>query len=239
MLVAMALSLTSFGVRAQNVTISVLPTQSEVAEIASLNSDADLLSLSAQGSVLNDSASIQVAKKTIPVNLTAKDFVTKVYGVISPEKSKNELCEDCRNILNLMPSEDEMGLWLDSSEGFYLNYYGQTVPDVSVMAALEGDSVANFGFFFLFPYNSSDKDEICRKQALFCGSLMQELQDIGAIMDLNPSSDNLFEACGNYNGNFVDVKLLDKTTGASAGRYVLYMMVEPNAFTSADNLAAL
>ena len=103
----------------------------------------------------------------VPVDLTAEDFITKVYGVLSPDRSRDELCDDCVKLLNLMPSEDQMGLWLDSADGYQLSYYGQRVPDVSAMAVIERDSVANFGFFFLFPYNVSTKEEMNRRQALF------------------------------------------------------------------------
>ena len=58
-------------------------------------------------------------------------------------------------------------------------------------------------------------------------------------MGVDTSADALFEACGDYNGNFVNVRLLDEKMGNSEGRYVLYLSVEPRAFTPADNLAAL
>ena len=61
----------------------------------------------------------------VPVDLTAEDFITKVYGVLSPDRSRDELCDDCVKLLNLMPSEDQMGLWLDSADGYQLSYYGQ------------------------------------------------------------------------------------------------------------------
>ncbi len=67
--------------------------------------------------------------------------------MLSPDRTKSELCEDCANVLNLMPAEDNMGLWLDSADGYQLNYYGQKIPDVSAMAVIDRDSVSNFGFF--------------------------------------------------------------------------------------------
>lgn len=186
------------------------------------------------------SASAQTVDiSAIPVNVTAEDFVTKVYALFSPDHSKHELCEDCENMLRLMPSEDNMGLWLDSADGYQLNYYGQTIPSVSAMANVENDSVTNFGFFFLFPYNDTNREEMNRQQALFCGSLLQEMQDIGAVMGVNASSDALFEAMGDYNGNFVAFRLLDEEMDANTGRYVLYLSVEPHAFTASDTLAAI
>lgn len=186
------------------------------------------------------SASAQtVNTASIPLNVTAEDFVTKVYALFSPDHSKHELCEDCENILRLMPSEDNMGLWLDSTDGYQLNYYGQVIPSVSAMANVENDSVTKFGFFFLFPYNDGNHEEMNHQQALFCGSLLQEMQDIGAVMGVDAATDALFEATGDYNGNFVDFRLLEEETGTSTGRYVLYLSVEPHAFTASDSLAAL
>ncbi|MDE6340260.1 MAG: hypothetical protein K2K97_10815, partial [Muribaculaceae bacterium] len=196
--IALALALLfSVTVAAQTVNISAFPDDA-FAENGILSlAEASQANMTAIDSIAGESV---IAKRPIPVSLTAEDFITKVYGVLSPGRSKNELCEDCANVLNLIPSEDNMGLWLDSADGYQLNYYGQTIPDVSAMAAIESDSVANFGFFFLFPYTGATKDEMCRKQALFCGSLLQEMQDIGAIMGVNAASESLFEACGDYQG---------------------------------------
>lgn len=87
------------------------------------------------------------SQNNAPVNFTAEDLVTKVYSVLSPENSKAQICEDCVNMLNLRPSEEDMRLWVDSSDGYRFSYYGLTVPDVSAMVSIERDSVANFGFF--------------------------------------------------------------------------------------------
>ncbi|MDE7438767.1 MAG: hypothetical protein K2M93_09820 [Muribaculaceae bacterium] len=220
---------------AQTVNISAFPQKSVSEEgiIALAAASAEAIMPDSIGSTAN------VARRAIPVNVTAKDFVTKVYALFSPDHTKDELCEDCQNVLRLLPSEDNMGLWLDSADGYHLNYYGQTIPGVSAMANVENDSVTNFGFFFLFPYNDVTREEMDRRQARFCGSLLQEMQDIGAVMGVNTASDALFEASGDYNGNFVDFRLLEEATGANTGRYVLYLTVEPHAFTAADSLAAL
>lgn len=179
------------------------------------------------------------SQNNAPVNFTAEDLVTKVYGVLSPESSKAEICEDCATILNLRPSEEDMGLWIDSSDGYRFSYYGLTVPDVSAMASIERDSVTNFGFFFLFPYNAANRDEMNCRQAQFCGSLLQEMHDIGISFSVIVSPDSLFNICGDYKGNFIEVRLSEEPTSDSEGRYVLCLSVEPEAFTPADNLAAL
>lgn len=178
------------------------------------------------------------SQNNVPVNLTAEDLVTKVYGVFSPESSKAQICEDCVNMLNVDPSEEDMGLWIDSSDGYRFSYYGLTVPYISAMVSIERDSVTNFGFFFLFPYNAANRDEMNCRQAQFCGSLLQEMYDLGISFSVIGSSDSLFEICGDYKGNFIKTRLSEEPTGDSEGRYVLCLSVEPDAFTPADNLAA-
>ncbi len=180
------------------------------------------------------------SQNNVPVNFTAEDLITKVYGVLSPESSKAQICEDCVNMLNLRPTEEDMGLWVDSSDGYRFSYYGLTVPDVSAIASIERDSVVNFGFFFLFPYNAANRDEMNCRQAQFCGNLLQEMHDIGVSFSvIGSSSDSLFEICGDYKGNFIKVRLSEEPAGDLKGRYVLCLSVEPDAFTSADSLAAL
>lgn len=170
-----------------------------------------------------------VTSRQIPVEVTAEDFITKVYGVFSPGRTKDELCADCQKVLDLMPEEDSMGLWLDSSEGYQISYYGQTVPDVSAMATMERDSVAGYGFFFLFPYEVSSKEEMNARQAAFCGSLLQEMQDIGVVLGENQMADALFEVSGDYKGSTVDVRLIDEDRTDGSGRYVLYLKVDRKA----------
>lgn len=164
----------------------------------------------------------------MPVELTAEDFITKVYGVLSPDRSRAELCRDCRTMLDLMPEEDNMGLWIQSDDGYEVSYYGMRIPDVAAMASIERDSIADFAFFFLFPYTDATREEMNRRQASFSGSLLQEMQDIGALMAAEPGpEDSLFEATGEYAGNFVDLRLADEPAVSGGGRYVLYLTVEP------------
>ena len=44
---------------------------------------------------------------------------------------------------------------------------------------------------------------------------------------------------GDYQGSLVDVRLLDDRNSDGSGRYILILSVEPNAFTAADDVAAL
>ncbi len=101
-------------------------------------------------------------------------------------------------------------MWLDSSEGYCLSYYGMIVPQVSAIASIERDSVANFGFFFLFPFTTSNREDMNRRQAEFCGCLLQEMKDIGMTLAVISGSDSLFELAGDYMGNYVTVRLTDE-----------------------------
>lgn len=179
-----------------------------------------------------------IASGRMPVEMTAHDLVTKVYGVIDANVSRESLSEESSRMLNLMPEEDEFGLWLEHDCGYSISYYGQT-PDVTAMAEFENDCVKDFAFFFLFPYSGDDKECVNKRQAEFCGCLLQEMQDMGIDLGLNVSAEALFELAGMYAGNFVEVRLIDELQDAGAGRYVLYLKVEPDAVTSADCVAAL
>ena len=159
----------------------------------------------------------------LPVVLTAEDMITKVYGVVDPEVSKDECVRSSRALLGLTPEDDNGALWL---------------PDGSAMVRFGDSKVSDFGYFFLFPYASGDKRERIREQADFCGSLLQEMADIGLPMDLNTATDDLFEAVGDYKGNFVDVRLLEEKGDADSGRYILILSIEPGAFTPADDVMA-
>ena len=64
------------------------------------------------------------------------------------------------------------------------------------------------------------------------------MADIGLPMDLNTATDDLFEAVGDYNGSFVDVRLLDEKNEGGDGRFILILSVEPGAFTAADDIVA-
>ncbi|MDE7401929.1 MAG: hypothetical protein K2M87_00775 [Muribaculaceae bacterium] len=175
----------------------------------------------------------------VPVVVNAADIIGKVYGVIDPALSKGECKANARRLIGLNPTEEADVLWLDSDLGFRLNYSGM-LPELSAMARYSGAGATDYGYFFLFPYNKGGKDECGNSQAQFCGALLQEMHDMGLPMNLNTASEDLFEAIGDYNGSMVDVRLLDEPSAETegAGRYILILSVEPNAFTAADLTAA-
>ena len=184
-----------------------------------------------------DTAGSAGAVVLLPVELTAEDLVTKVYGVVDPCVSKDECVRKSRELLRLTPEDDSGALWLETAGGYGVNYYGM-IPDVSAMARFGNEKVSDFGYFFLFPYNAGERQSGIREQTDFCSSLLQEMTDIGLSMDLNTETDDLFEAVGDYKGSFVDIRLLDDRKDNGSGRYILILSVEPGAFTPADDVMA-
>lgn len=208
-----------------------------VEEVSALLASAGAAADRAAASAKDAAVSTSEVPVPLPVELTAEDMVSKVYGVLDTNLDKQGCVSEARRLLRLTPEEDNGVLWLETDGGYRVNYYGM-VPDVSAMARFGDDKVSDYGFFFLFPYSGGDKHDSVRSQADFCGSLLQEMADIGLPMDLNTESDDLFEAVGDYRGNFVDVRLLDEKGEGGSGRYILILSVEPRAFTAADDIVA-
>lgn len=185
------------------------------------------------------SATVTVSAKetaTLPpqaVSLTAGDMVTKVYGVIDPSAGKKACVQQARMLLGLTPQEDAGVLWLETDNGYVVDYYGLR-PQCSAMARYDDrtgkSGVVDYCYFFLFPYTSGSKTRSIDSQSEFCGTLLQELYDNGLVMDLNTATDDLFEAVGEHNGSLVDIRLLDDRQDAGAGRFILIVSIEPNVF---------
>ncbi len=88
--------------------------------------------------------------------------------------------------------------------------------------------------------------------------MLQELYDIGLSIGQPHVTDAVFEAIGDYMGNYVDIRLLEEVfapdgvvyndrlsaqiEAASAkdskGRFIVILNVEPRGFTEADDMAA-
>lgn len=193
----------------------------------------------------------------VAVSVTARELFTKVFGVASHSLTSDELKREAIRVLNMVPAEDEGGLWLDSSDGYCVSYYGMT-PRVSAVAMFDNPEgpVSNFCYFFLFPYAGATRERANFEQCAFCSSLLQEMDDIGMDMGCPESTDALFEASGNYGENLVNIRLIDQNTeagtegsaatvadkagrgDAAGGSYVVVVYVEPRAFTEADNWMA-
>lgn len=183
----------------------------------------------------------------MPVELTGRDLVTKVYGVLSPaEASTEEDCKrNCKGKFNLTPSEDEYGLWLEDKDGYSVNCYG-IKPETSAMAGYEDGQLAKYGFFFLFPYKEGERESANRRQATFCGSLLQELKDMGLTLSAASDTPVLFDVIGENGGDSVEIRLVEETestlpdngdrlagtedaqsSAPQSGRFILILSVEP------------
>lgn len=158
------------------------------------------------------------------VAVTAHDLMTKVYGFIQDSCTRADCIAGARTTVNLTPDAEGADLWLDSGDGYRLSYSGM-MPDVSAMArtALDNDSVREYCFFFLFPYNGTvDKENATRSQADFSGTLLQEMADMDMPLGADAGTDDLFDVEGGYQGRQVNVRLLDDI---ASGRYILMLAV--------------
>ncbi|MDE6410572.1 MAG: hypothetical protein K2K81_10090 [Muribaculaceae bacterium] len=189
--------------------ISILPETSSVASQA-VNADANVEAMQVSG----------------------HDLITKAYGMIPAVNSRRGTIELSEEVMNITPTAEENNLWLDSTDGYAINYNGMT-PDVSALVRLENDSISDYGFFFLFPYSDIDKKYATADQADFSKTMLQEFEDMGLDLGANPYTNDLFEVTGDYTDNFVAMRLIDDPEGE---RYILMLSVEPNAFGENDSL---
>ncbi len=180
-----------------------------------------------------------------PVTVSAEDLITKVYGVASPALSQEEMAETVAADINLVPSAEDDNLWLDSEDGYSLSYSAMR-PEVSAVACFEADSLTNYAYFFIFPYEGSRQCANDR-QAEFCGCLLQELADLGLQMglDTTPLADNdvqsttvtLFNVCAQHGLDIVDVTLQEQPD-VDGGRFLVTLNVAPGGASDANILWA-
>lgn len=172
-----------------------------------------------------------------PLQLTAKDFVTKVYGVVDTTLPESEVIREMESRFCLTPAADSDGLWLGSADGYAVSYYGMT-PDVTAMVRFVDGYLSNYTYFFLFPYASGARHEADARQCEFCGSLLQEMKDLGMDMGSPVVTDAVFEAIGSYEGHYVNIRLFEECRDDLSGRFIVLMDVEPKAFFPEDELIA-
>lgn len=168
-------------------------------------------------------------KVELPIELNARDFLTKVYGLFPVEMSKSEIVAASEYAISMVPDEDETGLWLEGEDGYAVNYYGMT-PEVTAHAAFDdGESVSDYGYFFMFPYTTGNRETANSSQASFSSTLLQEFFDLGVDMSVDTLSDALFEVVGDYDNDRVDVRLLEEhETDDNSGRFILILTVNPD-----------
>lgn len=235
-ILTIAIVLSSVGSCFAGTSLSAMTVDEVTALLAHAGQQTDNGTVSAKDTVAETQDMI-----LLPVSVTAEDMLNKLFGVVDPGVSKDECVSQSRRVLRLTPEEEDGVLWLESDGGYGLNYYGM-FPAVSAMARYgdgnDGGNVNDFGYFFLFPYSSASKQKVIGDQADFCGCLLQEMADMGLALDLYTATDDLFEAVCDYEGNFVNIRLLDDKYAAGAGRFILILSIEPGAFTAVDYLMA-
>lgn len=163
------------------------------------------------------------------IQVSGRDLLTKAYGTIAAVNSSEGAIRMAAEEMNLTPSRENDYLWVDSSEGYNLEYKGMS-PDVSALVRLENDSISDYGFFFLFPYADSTED-----QAKFSLAMLEDFEKIGVDLGANAYTSDMFEVSGDYSDNYLAMRLIDDTEGE---RYILFLSVEPNAISEADRASA-
>ncbi|MDE7413154.1 MAG: hypothetical protein K2N05_05110 [Muribaculaceae bacterium] len=165
--------------------------------------------------------------------VSGEDLLTKAYGALPAVNSFEETMNLAEDVLNMTPTREDGYLWLDSADGYNINYKGMT-PDVSALVRLENDSISDYGFFFLFPYSEISKGDLDSKTR-FSSMMLEDFENIGVDMGANSYTSDLFEVNGDYSDNFMAMRLIDDKEGE---RYILLLSVEPNAITPADKVLA-
>ena len=205
-LIALAISTLLFGARAGS-----------LAELSS----AEVISLLAAAPEVSDPQDCK------SVNVDGADLIEKVYGVENYQKGKDRIITAAHEATALTPSEEAGTYWLDSDDGYQLAYNGMA-PKVAAMAKFDGDDkVEEFGYFFVFPYNADTRKAATGDQAAFCGSLLQEFNDMGMEMGVNTATTDLFDVLADNDSASVNARLIDDMADNGDGRYILFLVVNP------------
>lgn len=187
---------------------------------------------------LTSTGTASSAASVMPLVLTATDLVTKVYGVLDTSLPKDEALKIAESRYNLTPTADSSGFWLEPADGYVVDYYGMS-PQVSAVANFDDEGATDYSYFILFPYEAGRRPAADYEQCAFCGTLLQEMQDLGVIVGVPDVSDAVFEAFGSMKGSAVNVKLVEEVYTDDSGRFILIIGVTPGAFTNADDHLAL
>ncbi len=186
-----------------------------------------------------------------PVTVTALDLVTKVYGVLDPSYTQKQTKKAAKKALRINPSSEKNPfasvdataspgcntLWVESDDGYLISYSGM-MPKVSAVAEYDAEGLlTGYCYFFQFPYTPSTRAKADREQCVFCGSLLQELNDFAMMVGVPDLSEGLFQAIGSYGSNHISMMLTDEPLN-DAGTYILMLDITPNAFNHADSVLA-
>ncbi|MBD5220795.1 MAG: hypothetical protein HDS70_00275 [Bacteroidales bacterium] len=185
----------------------------------------------------------------MPVDVNGRDLVSKVFGFIESDSiaSEEDCVAKCGELSSLRPSKDEYGLWLEKEDGYQLSCYGDS-PEVTAMARFDDENLSGYGFFFIFPYTDTNRQQVNMRQSAFTGALLQELNDFGLVMEGAQDSVALFDVYGKNGNDSVEIRLIEEKSAPdaqfdfdssslsplanensepAAGRYVLILQIEP------------
>ena len=101
--------------------------KTQIAALALFFASVPVVAASESETLLADTVTVvsePIVKLTMPLSLTAHDFITKVYGFIDSGCTKDQVVEASRRVAAIVPEEDEFGLWLSGDNGYSVSYYG-------------------------------------------------------------------------------------------------------------------
>ncbi|MCM1152436.1 MAG: hypothetical protein NC328_02115 [Muribaculum sp.] len=150
-----------------------------------------------------------------PLEVTAADLVSKVYGLSDISSSREVMLKDVASQWAIAPEEEDCDIWIDSDEDGLLDYRGIS-PRVSMMVRYDGELPSEQYIFFIFPFEADNFEDINRSQAEFTGSLLQELYDNGLQAGIVTPSEYVFEIEGDLNGIPVRMRLDEEILTAPA-----------------------
>lgn len=182
-------------------------------------------------------ASPAFAKSPTPVSVTAYDLITKVYGLIDYDISREQAESTLAGEINVSPTSEKKSMWLDSDDGFRISYYGMT-PKLAAVAYFNDDVVSSYSYYFLFPYSPGMRDCVNLEQSLFTGSLLHEMKDFGLLVGMPDAGDVMFEAMGSYCDRHIHVGLFEETYPDESGRFILSLEVTPGSYAHNDYIMA-
>lgn len=194
-----------------------------------------LLTLAATTAAASTPAAPQ--RHPVPVQVTAMDLVTKVYGVLDPSLTCEQAADEAGRCLSICPEADETGLWLNADEGYVLDYYGMT-PEVYAVANFDDNGATSFSYFFLFPYGHDQREWANSQQCAFCSAMLQEIYDSGLIVGVPDTTDCIFEALGSCGDNHITLSLNEKRENEDVGCFIFALNVIPSLYDTTEYILA-
>lgn len=158
------------------------------------------------------------ARCRIPVPLSAKDLITKIYGIVPAGLPRRATMDQVALLTGCSPRQEDSLFWLGSADGFRISYFGLD-PDLEAFTRFDGDSLRSCAFFFIFPYETGARYKSMVQQTVFSSSILQEMQDIGMDLSADSLTDGIFEAQGSLCGKMVVIRLSEETVNPRTDTY--------------------